>query len=75
MAKTRMKTSWDDRQAEYVNYEIQLWENNISHPNETNYEDLYERADSDASDFISSIRSDYLVFSILATLPLIQNIY
>ena len=56
MAKSRMTTSWDDRQAEYVNFEIQLWENNISHPNETNYEDLYERADSDASDFISSIR-------------------
>ena len=25
MAKSRMKTSWDDRGAEYVNYEIQLW--------------------------------------------------
>ncbi|CDW78199.1 UNKNOWN [Stylonychia lemnae] len=75
MAKSRVQTSWADRQSAYVSYEIYLWKNNISKPNETNYEDLYARASLEASDFATSIRSDYLVFSILATLPLIQNFY
>lgn len=58
-----------------MQYEVNLYLNNQSFPNVSSVDELTQRANDDASNFISALKNDYLTFSILAVLTLIQNVY